>query len=58
MCVSLQTMATRRAPTPSAQWSARVDVQAGEKIAAYNRKKSANEQLKMMDVSWRDISSW
>ncbi|CAI8034202.1 Ras-associating and dilute domain-containing protein [Geodia barretti] len=37
-------MARRRAPTPGAQWGVLVEVQPQEKIAVYNRQKTAEEE--------------
>ena len=50
--VTLLSMAKRRAPTPGAQWSARVEMQSDEKIAVYNRQKPPVEHLKVIDVSY------
>lgn len=49
--VTLLSMAHRRAPTPGAQWSLRVAMLPEDKVAIYNRQRSAEGQLTMLNVS-------
>ena len=49
--VTLLSMSHRRAPTPGAQWDMRVAMLPEEKLAIYNRQRSADGQLSMLNVS-------